>query len=151
MERMTRILDHLEEDLKSIHGELEQQFMDLGRHGLGSGFIEQFFHVMSRHHEAWSMLGYQFDMYGPKVSLYGEKGELISTYNTSDAHTYVLKHVPWLHNNLKALALSCFELGIATSKGGVDDIKNASLAVARAREEIHTLWTQMRSAALRGV
>ena len=143
-------LNALESSLQNVHQGIEHLYMDYGRYGRDAAADQQLFGYLAEYHEAWDLFADRLQSLGDTIYIGDQKSEFRGSYATTDARIYIIKHIRFLYSNLHTLADSCYQLGRVTAKGSVDEIKQASAAVAQARSEIQRLWEQMRGAALRG-
>lgn len=143
-----RFLNDLKARLDELQQAMEGAFMTAGRQRKPADATAQLFDILAQYHEAWSEFSHALECLGPTICIRDESGDLKAQYTTHDARVYIMKKIPWLHHNLRALAQACYLLGGVSAKGSVDDIKQAAMAVGDARRELDVLWLRMREDAL---
>jgi hypothetical protein len=142
------LLKELESNLHNAYEQLEAEYMAEGRHRHNELFQNPNFGFFTVYHEAWATFVGRLQSLGSEIVIRDEKGYVLTMYTTSDASFVIIKHLGSLYHRLQELAISCYSLGSVTEKGSVDQIKKASLAVARARGTIEEDWQQMRRLAI---
>ena len=142
------LLKELESNLHNAHEQLEAEYMAHGRHRHTEPFQNQNFGFFAVYHETWAIFVEKLQSLGSEIVIRDEKGYELTRYRTSDASIVIIKHLHLLYRRLEELAISCYSLGSITEKGSVNQIKQASLAVARARGAIEEDWQQMRRLAI---
>lgn len=143
-------LSELESSLQQVHQGIEDLYMAHGRYGRDTAGDQQLFDYLAEYHEVWGLFTDKLQSLGDTIYIGDQESEFPYSYATADARVYIIKHIRVLYSDLHTLAASCYALGRVTAKGNVDEIKQASAAVAQARSEIQRVWEQMRDAALRG-
>jgi hypothetical protein len=141
------LLKELESSLHNAHERLEAEYMAQGRQRHTEPLQNQNFWFFADYHLAWATFAGRLQSLGPEILIRDEKGHVLTSYTTSDASLFIIKHLFGLYHWLHELATRCYRLGSVTEKGSVDQIKQAALDVARAREAIEENWQQMRRSA----
>ena len=147
---MVIMLDQLERELRQSQQNLEQACMDMGRlsiHGEAPAF-SSIVHATYEYHEAWRDFTFRLHQFNGKVLIKDPKGGIQAEYDTETAHIYIKKQLWPLSSSLAELATSSYKLGYASTKGTVDDIKKAAVAVQQAREELDRNWKEVSRDAL---
>ena len=146
--QVLRFLHDLKERLNEIQEAMEEAFVSAGRQQKSADAALQLFDLLAQYHEAWSWFSYRLEDLGPTICIRDESGALTAQYTTIDARVYIMKHIRWLHQNLRTLSEACYLLGGVSSEGSVDDIKKATMMVGDARRALDDLWNRMREDAL---
>jgi hypothetical protein len=143
-----RFLNDLKARLDELQQAMEEAFMTAGRQQKPADATAQLFDILAQYHEAWSWFSHALENLGPTIYIRDESGALTAQYTTLDARAYIMKHIRWLYQHLRALSEACYLLGGVSSEGSVDDIKKATMMVGDARRALDDLWHRMREDAL---
>lgn len=142
-ESVQDLINQLEASLNDAQAGIENTYMQLGRSRLRSESYEGIANFFRAYSEAWQMFFYQLDELGrPPDSLLSRRDERIDNFGRL-ARVYILKSNQQLYGNISLLSKCAFELGRASARGSVDDIRMASLHVQKAREEIRARWQEI--------
>jgi hypothetical protein len=149
IQEMNRMLDTLEQDLKVVHQNIEREYMRLGRE-VNPAISYSTFEYLRDYHTAWDLFLDRLQRYGDPTIVVGYDGRVVASYSNNTARIYLVKNYSSFYCLLVELAQACHWLG-RTSRGDkndIDELKEASLAVQNARENIATNWAMVRNAAI---
>lgn len=149
IQEMNRMLDTLEQDLKVVHQNIEREYMRLGRE-VTPAISYSTFEYLRDYHTAWDLFLDRLQRYGDPTIVVGYDGRVVASYSNNTARIYLVKNYSSFYCLLVELAQACHWLG-RTSRGDnndIDELKEASLAVQNARENIATNWAMVRNAAI---
>jgi hypothetical protein len=108
------------------------------------------FEYLREYHIAWDLFLDRLQDCGDPTVIVGHDGSITARYSNNTARIFLVKNHDQFYPMLVRLAQACHWLG-RTSRGDqndIDDLKNASIAVQNAREEIAANWEQIRIAAI---
>jgi hypothetical protein len=148
IDEMNGMLDRLESDLNAVHQNIQREFMRLGREYKAEVSYEVF-EYLREYHTAWDLFLDRLQYYGDPTVIVGHDGSITARYSNNTARIFLVKNHHHFYSMLVELAQACLWLG-RTSRGDqndIDDLKDASIAVQKARENIAENWVQIRFAA----
>ncbi len=137
IQEMNRMLDTLEQDLKVVHQNIEREYMRLGRESKAE-VSYAVFEYLRDYHTAWDLFLDRLQRYGDPTLVVGHDGRIAASYSNNTARIYLVKNHSPIYWLLIELAQACHWLG-RTSRGDqndINDLKDASVAVQNARENI---------------
>lgn len=142
---MNRMLDNLESELKAIHQDIEREFMRIGRETLEIGNFE-IINILRMHHEVRALFLEQVQGRGDPTKVIDHDGKIIARYSNDAARIYMTKMNSEVYWSLTDLAKACHRLGRASRHDNtdIDELKNASIAVQNARQQITQNWQNFR-------
>jgi hypothetical protein len=149
IEEMNRMLKNLEADLNAVHQNIQREYMRLGRE-YKTEISYAVFEYLREYHIAWDLFLDRLQDCGDPTVIVGHDGSITARYSNNTARIFLVKNHDQFYPMLVRLAQACHWLG-RTSRGDqndIDDLKNASIAVQNAREEIAANWEQIRIAAI---
>ena len=149
IKEMASLLDELETTLKALHQEIEREYMRLGRETQDANYFE-IFGIMRMHHEAWLFFMDNLHRTGDPTIVLNYDGKIMASYSNSTARMYLIKNNYDFFYLMGNLAKACHWLGRTSrnEKNDIDDLKNASIAVQNARQEMANKWKEFASLAL---
>lgn len=149
IQEMSCLLDTLEQDLAAVHKYIEREYMRLGRE-VKSEISYAAFEYLRNYHTAWDLFLDRLHRYGDPTVVVRHDGSIAARYSNNTARIYLVKNYSSFYWLLVELAQACHWLG-RTSRGDnndIDELKDASVAVQRARENIAKNWAMVRNAAI---
>lgn len=149
IQEMDCMLDILEQDLKVVHQNIEREYMRLGRE-VNPAISYSTFEYLRDYHTAWDLFLDRLQRYGDPTVVVGHDGRIAASYSNNTARIYLVKNYSSFYWLLVELAQACHWLG-RTSRGDnndIDELKDASVAVQNARENIAKNWAMVRNAAI---
>lgn len=149
IDRMNSMLKDLESDLNAVHQNIQREYMRLGRE-YKAAVSYSIFEYLRDYHTAWDLFLDRLQRYGDPTVVVGHDGKIMARYSNSTARVILVKNHDHFYPMLVRLAQACHWLG-STSRGDqndINDLKNASIAVQNAREEIAENWEKIRIAAI---
>ncbi len=149
IQEMNRMLDTLEQDLKAVHQNIEREYMRLGRE-YKAEVSYAVFDYLREYHTAWDLFLDRLQHYGDPTVIFGHDDKIMARYSNNTARLYLVKNHYLFYSLLVELAKACHWLG-RTSRGDhndINDLKDASIAVQNARENIAENWKMIRMDAI---
>jgi hypothetical protein len=149
IEEMNRLLNNLQAALNDVHKCIQYEYMRLGR-SVNAKVNYRFFYCFRDYHTAWDHFLNELHQYGDPTVVIRHDGKIAARYSNQTARIYLIKNHSSFYRLLAELAEACHWLG-RTSRGDsndIDDLKNASVAVQNARENIAKEWERIRNAAI---
>lgn len=138
-QEMTYLLNDLEQDLKVVHQNIEREYMRLGRESKAE-VSYAVFEYLRDYHTAWDIFLDRLHQRGDPTVVVGYDGRVVASYSNNTARVYLIKNYSSYYLLLAALAQACYRLGHASREDNIDELKDASIAVQRARENIAKTW-----------
>lgn len=145
IQEMNRMLDDHEQALKMVHQNIEREYMRLGRECKAEASYAVF-ECLREYHTAWDLFLDRLQYHGDPTVIVGHEGKIMAKYSNNTARLYLVKNHYQFYSLLVELAKACHWLG-RTSRGeqnDIDDLKDASIAVQKARENIAANWKKIR-------
>lgn len=141
------ILEELEAVNSSAANEIESQFLAAGRASAVCTHSD-LFRVFAEIHHAWANFSTRLNAFGPMVQVYDDGGQLINEFETGSAFDVIQKELGELYYSLGRLANASWQLGEASNKGGVEEIKVASDLVQEARARLNVRRERVKELAI---
>lgn len=149
IEEMNRIFNNLESDLNAVHQNIQREYMRIGRE-VNPAISYNLFEYLREYHTAWDLFLDRLQQYGDPTVVVRHDGSIAARYSNNTARIYLVKNYSSFYWLLVELAQACHWLG-RTSRGDnndIDDLKDASIAVQNARENMAKNWAMVRNAAI---
>ncbi|PUE55707.1 hypothetical protein [Limnohabitans parvus] len=149
VQEMNRMLDTLEQNLKAVHQNIEREYMRLGR-DCKAEVSYAVFEYLREHHSAWDLFLDRLQYCGDPTVIVGHEGKIMARYSNNTARLYLVKNHYQFYSLLVELAQACHWLGRTSrcDQNDIDDLKDASIAVQNARENIDKNWKSIRTDAI---
>lgn len=147
---MTSLLDKLDFELDEHRKYLERTCIDIGRKKPNNKALNLpgvVVNLMHEHHRIWNSFTLKLHSFGKHISIERNNYSRGSHYSLQDALAVVDKFSQSIYIFYGDLADGCYQLGIASSYGSADDLKNATHVIQRARQSIDSTLQELRNLA----
>jgi hypothetical protein len=144
---MTNLLNRLELELNEHRKYIERTCIDIGRkkpNNKARNLPGVVVNLMHEHHRIWNSFTLKLHTFGNHISIEPNNYSRGSHYSLRDALSVVEKFTHDIYMRYGDLANGCYQLGLASSYGSADDLKNATHMIQGARQSIDFTLQELR-------